>query len=211
MNACFRTFLWFKTLEQSGWKIGSISYKQCKRRKGVNKMNRYLEVVRAKKNTFKDRAVQFLSTVLPAMIAIYLVLMIGSVDAMFRILAFLAAVGLFYLSYKMFFSFYLEWEYVFVEDEISFSKIMNKSKRKDLFTLSLSKTKLFAKADDKDAVARLPQDAKRYHFTSQTDEPIYVICAETKQGQEVCIFWEPGEEMLSVLSHVIPRSVNRTI
>lgn len=174
-------------------------------------MNKYLEEVRVKKNTFTDRIVQFLSTVVPAMVAIYLVLVIGSIDAMFRIVAFLAAAGLFYLSYKMFFSFYIEWEYVFVEDEISFSKIMNKSKRKDLFTMSLSKTKLFAAADDKDAVARIPSEVRRFRFSSQTDESVYVLYGETKTGKEVCVFWEPGEEMLTLLSRAIPRSVNRTV
>lgn len=161
-------------------------------------MEGYVEVVVTKKMTFDVQVKRFLATVLPLMLAIMLIL--TQTNSILRILVFIAVLALVYLAYRMFMNFYIEWEYTFVTNEISFAKIMNKSKRKDLLTCQMKDTVLLSKASNKAHVGKIPSDAKKYNFTSGTGAEYYVWITKNAMGKNVCIFFEPNDEMLDLMS-----------
>ena len=160
-------------------------------------MEGYVEVVVTKKMTFDVQVKRFFATVLPLMLAIFLILQ--NTDPIMKIVVFLAVVGLVYLAYRMFMNFYIEWEYTFITNEVSFAKIMNKSKRKDLLTCQVKDTVFMAKNTDKQHLGNIPADAKKYNFLSGTGAEYYIWLVKTKNNKMVCIYFEPDTKMLECI------------
>lgn len=160
-------------------------------------MEGLVEVIVKKKMTFDVQVKRFVFTVLPLMAAIMLVRL--QAGPIIRIVLCLAAAALCYLAYRMFLNFYIEWEYVFVTNEVSFSKIMNQSKRKDLITCQLKDTVIMFKNTDKERLSAIPKDAKKYNFLSGTGEDHYIWVTKDQKGRSVCIYFEPDERMLNCM------------
>ncbi len=158
-------------------------------------MEGLIEVIVKKKMTFDVQVKRFVLTVLPLMIAIMLIRL--QVAQILRVVIYLAVVGLAYLAYRMFMNFYIEWEYVFVTNEVSFAKIMNQSKRKDLITCQLKDTVIMFKNTDKEHLSAVPKDAKKYNFLSGTGVDYYIWVTKDQKGRSVCIYFEPDEKMLN--------------
>lgn len=157
-------------------------------------MDGLVEVVVAQKLNFQVQIKRFIATVLPLMVAVYLILL--NLPSIFKILTFLACVGLAYLSYRMFINFYIDWEYTFVTNEVSFAKVMNKSNRKDLFTCQVKDTVVLCKVSDKEHLPSVPADVKKYYFLSNTTDDYYIWLTKNDKGKDVCIYFEPNERML---------------
>ncbi len=157
-------------------------------------MEGLVEVVIKKKMTFDVQVKRFILTVLPLMIAIMLIRFPAS--QILRVVIYLAVLVLVYLAYRMFMNFYVEWEYVFVTNEVSFSKIMNQSKRKDILTCQLKDTVIMFKNTDKEHAAAVPKDAKKYNFLSGTGVDYYIWITKDQKGKTVCIYFEPDDKML---------------
>ena len=158
-------------------------------------MENFVEIVVEKKMNAMDKVKWFIATFIPLMIGTSLVFAIGGP---FRVLAVLVCAGLYYLGYKIFNSFYIEWEYTLVSNEISFAKIVNKSRRKDIVTLDISKTEIMAKINDKQHVSSRQCNAKHYSFISQTNNEYYFVVGYDKAGNKVCIDFEPDDRILEV-------------
>ena len=158
-------------------------------------MEGLIEVIVKRKITFNVQVKRFVLTILPLMFAIMLIRL--QVDQILRVVIFLAVAALAYLSYRMFMNFYIEWEYVFLTNEVSFSKIMNQSKRKDLITCQLKDTIILFKSTDHDRFSAVPKDAKKYNFLSGTGVDHYIWVTKDQKGRVVCIYFEPDERMLN--------------
>ena len=161
-------------------------------------MEGYIEQVITQKMTFETQVKRFFLTVLPMLAAILLIM--SNVPQIYRVFIFLVVLGLAYLSYRMFMNFYIEWEYTFVSNEVIFSKISNKSKRKDILTCQVKDTIVLAKSDDKQHFSVIPKDAKKYSFLSNTGAEHYVWCLQGKNGKAICVYFEPNEKMLESIS-----------
>ncbi len=157
-------------------------------------MEGYIEQVVQQRMNFETQVKRFFLTVLPMLLAILLIT--SNVHQIYRVFIFLAVIGLAYLSYKMFMNFYIEWEYTFVTNEVSFSKIHNKSKRKDLLTCQVKDTIVLARSTDKDHLSVIPKDAKKYYFLSNTGADYYVWALQGKNGKTICVYFEPNEKIL---------------
>lgn len=158
-------------------------------------MEGLIEVIVKKKMTFDMQVKRFALTVLPLLIAIMLIRL--RVAPMLRVVIYLAVISLGYLAYRMFMNFYIEWEYVFLTNEISFAKIMNQSKRKDVITCQLKDTVIMFKSTDNDHLSAIPKDAKKYNFLSGTGKEYYIWVTKDQKGRSVCICFEPNERMLN--------------
>lgn len=157
-------------------------------------MEGLIEVIIKKKMTFDVQVKRFILTVLPLMVAIMLIRMpFGSI---LRFVTYLAAVALAYLAYRMFLNFYIEWEYTFVTNEVSFSKILNQSKRKDILTCQLKDTEIIFKSTNQEHRNAIPKDAKKYNFLSGTGAEHYIWVTKDQKGRPVCIYFEPNDKML---------------
>ncbi len=162
-------------------------------------MEKYIEIAVARKNNLKDHALCFVSCMIPILFGTYLVTMIYSAtnrNFMLVGLSCLVCAVLYYVAYKIFCRFYVEWEYTLVDDEIRFAKIINKSKRRELVTMPLSKAEIVARVNDKAHASALNKPySKKLSLISQTANDYYFIAGYDKTGKNVCIFFEPDERM----------------
>lgn len=161
-------------------------------------MQTYIETSVYRKNNFNDYLKCFLCCILPLLVGTYLVMLMSAVNnTVLLALSLIACALLYYLSYKIFCNFSVEWEYTLVGDEIRFSKITNKSKRRDMFTIPLSKVEAVAikTSGEYNSIMRGVFNAK-YNFTSQTKADVYVMSATTQNGKRVAVHFEPSEKML---------------
>lgn len=162
-------------------------------------MEKFIEMAVPRKNNLKDHAVCFISCMLPILFGTYLVMMIYSAtnrNFMLVGLSCLVCAVLYYVAYKIFSCFTVDWEYTLVDDEIRFAKIINKSKRRELVTVSLSKTEMVAKVSDKEHINALNKTfSKKFSVISQTNNDYYFIAGYDKEGKSVCVFFEPDERM----------------
>ena len=161
-------------------------------------MEKYIEVVVSRKNKLKDTALCFLASVLPLLVGSYVVILFyASGSSMFLALGVVACALLFYLSYKIFNSFNIEWEYTLVDSELRFAKVINKTKRRDIMAVNLAKTEILARVNDNehDHPYKTFQGAKT-HMISQTNDNYYYIISFTDKGKRVCVTFEPDERMI---------------
>lgn len=161
-------------------------------------MEQYIETAVARKNSFSDIIKCFLCCMLPLVVGTYLVMLVLALkNSSLLAISVIACALLYYLSYKLFLLFNIEWEYTLVQDEIRFSKVINKSKRKELFTVSLSKVSAVVSADSPEYNMVLRRvNGKKINFTSQTKAPHYLLQATDKKGNQLLIMFEPSEKML---------------
>ena len=166
-------------------------------------MEGYIEQVIEQKMNFETQVKRFFLTVLPLLLAILLIT--SNVHQIYRVFIFLAVIGLAYLSYRMFMNFYIEWEYTFVTNEVTFAKISNKSKRKDILTCQVKDTIVLAKSTDKQHLSTVPKDAKKYFFLSNTGADYYVWALQGKNVKTICVCFEPNAQLLDSI-HTLARS-----
>lgn len=160
-------------------------------------MEKFIETVVPKRNNIKDYFMCFISCLLPMLIGTWLVILVLNVGADFPVvgLACVVCAVLYYVSYKIFVLFYVEWEYVLVDDEVRFSKITNKSKRRDVVTVLLSKVEVVSKITNTSQINRIKNVEKKYSFISQCTNDYYFMVATDNSGKRVCIFFEPNDKM----------------
>lgn len=162
-------------------------------------MEKFIEVAVPRKNNLKDHVICFVCCMLPILLGTYLVMMIYSAtnrDFMMVGLSCIICAALYYFAYKIFCRFTVEWEYTLVDDEIRFAKIINKSKRRELVTVSLSKVDAVARVNDKEHANILANSfAKKFSLISQTTDDYYFISGYDKSGNKVCVFFEPDERI----------------
>ena len=161
-------------------------------------MEQYIETAIARKNSITDLAKCFLCCMLPLVGGTYLVMLVLALkNSSLLAISVVACALLYYLSYKLFLLFNIEWEYTLVQDEIRFSKVINKSKRKELFTVSLSKVTALALVNTSEYNSIIRRvNGKKYNFTSQTKAPHYLLQATNKKGEQILVMFEPSEKML---------------
>lgn len=161
-------------------------------------LEKYIEVAVPRKNSVKDYALCFVCCMLPILLGTYLVMMIYSATRDFMLvgLSCVLCAGLYFLAYKIFCNFAVDWEYTLVDDEIRFAKIINRAKRRDITTVQLSKVEAVAKITDNEHIGALRASIeKKYSFISQTTDDYYFLVGIDKNGKRVCIFFEPDERM----------------
>lgn len=159
-------------------------------------MEKYIELSVTKHQTFKDRIIAILISFLPVLIGMYILVLVVFAKATTLLpLAILLEALMLFLSYKLYGLFNVDWEYTLVDDELRFAKIINKSKRREVLTVSIPKTEIIARVADEEHNRSLRSDAKRYTFISQTNKDFYFIKSFDSKGNRVCVFFEPDERM----------------
>ena len=161
-------------------------------------MQKYIETVVPKRNNIKDYLICFLCCLFPMMVGTWLVTLALNINASFPIVGLICVVCavLYYIAYKIFILFYIDWEYVVVDDEIRFSKITNKAKRRDIITILLPKVEVVAKITNGSQLGKIRSAEKKYSFVSQTTDDYYFMVANTDNGKKVCVFFEPDDKII---------------
>jgi hypothetical protein len=161
-------------------------------------MENYIEIAVSRKNNFKDTVICFAASVLPMLVGTYLVIMLYAAAASgLLMLGIVACAVLYYVAYKVFCSFNVEWEYTLVGNELRFSKIINKTKRRELMAVNLSKIEIMAKPEDNEHNHPYKTaQAQKTVLTSQTGAVTYYFVATTEKGKKVCVVFEPDARMI---------------
>lgn len=136
-----------------------------------------------------DHAKRIVYTLAPMFLGIFLIMYLGPIGI-------LLCAGLCYLAYQLFLSFNYELEYSLLEDEVSFSKIINKERRRELMTGAIAKTVSYG------PIEKMPkgQQKIRSFLSNQGEEPAYYWITQDEKGEKVCILFQPTPVVLDVFA-----------
>ncbi len=152
-------------------------------------MENFIEYSLPYKMTMKDRAMQMVYTVAPMAAGVVLIMNLG-------LIGIALCAGLCYLAYRLYLSFFYELEYTLLEEEISFAKIINRERRKELLKASIAKTECYGPIANRPAV----QCQTRSFLSNQGEEPEYYWITFDEKGNKVCILFQPTEAVLEVFA-----------
>ncbi len=169
-------------------------------RKGEISMNEsYGEYLVSRKKRPVDSALKIILTV----VTILLVLA-GFFHILFLIGAVLSGIANYLYSRKV----DLEYEYLYVDKELTIDKIMKKQVRKNVKTLELAKMEILAKESFHQVDGYRSRINKTYDFSSGAPETEKYIMIYKEEGEMVQILLEMDEHMLNCIKAVFPRQVN---
>lgn len=102
----------------------------------------------------------------------------------------------------------VEYEYVFVDGQIDFDRIVAKSKRKTILRVDMEQTDMVAPKGSRalDGFKNMTLETKDFSSGSKISKP-YVIIASV-DGKKYQIFFEPSEKMLTMMKQKSPRKIS---
>ncbi len=123
-------------------------------------------------------------------------------------LFFVGAIAFALVAYFVLPNFDLEYEYLYIDKEISIDKIMSKEKSKHVMSVDLNNMEVIAPVNSHELDQYRARGLKTYDFTSNTEGArVYsVVCTNGNEGT-VMVNIEPNEEMLHAIKNVFPRKV----
>lgn len=101
----------------------------------------------------------------------------------------------------------IEYEYVFVDGQIDFDRIMGKSKRKTMLRIDMEQIDIIAPQGSHalDSYNHIQIESRDYSSGDKNSKP-YVIIAN-KENKKYRIAFEPNEKMLSMIKQKNPRKL----
>lgn len=122
-------------------------------------------------------------------------------------IAFIPAVLLAVLAYFVLPMMDLEFEYLYMNKEISVDKIMAKEKRKTVANIDLNKMEVMAPFNSHELDSFKARNLKINDYSSKLpDAKPFAIVYQTANSQEIALI-EPNEAMLKAIKSVFPRKV----
>ena len=128
-----------------------------------------------------------------------------------RILALTITVLLIYLAYLAFVYTSAEWEYSFVNGELTIDKILGKRKRKPGESYDIRKAEIIAPANSEEIISRSQYLTKIDYTGSNNIDNHYSIIIDDVEGVKgaLMITFEPDERMLDAMYNVRPNIIKR--
>jgi hypothetical protein len=102
----------------------------------------------------------------------------------------------------------IEYEYSFTNGDLDIDKIINKSKRKRLISVSVKDFEAMAHVEDKDHSHELSGFEKTLDFSSGEIKSNTYAAVFMHNNQKVKMIFEPNEEILKGIFHLIPRKLH---
>lgn len=100
----------------------------------------------------------------------------------------------------------LEYEYLYVDKELSVDKVMNKSKRKRVATFDIGKVEIMAPMKSHHLDSYQNRNYKVVDYSSWTEKQPEVRYVFYYDGRQKVVF-EPNEDMIKAIINVAPRKV----
>lgn len=165
--------------------------------------NSYVEQLVKRQNSTLQIGLRVGAVVSAVVITYIMMLLIG-------IISLVAAFALGYGVYYVFIMTSLEYEYVFVNGELTVDIVYGKSKRKRSGTFDIKKSEIIAPLkSDYAAMYHKNMQMKAFDFTSGTDEDkVYLMAAPYGAGTAK-VYFEPNENMLNAMRTQAPSKVKR--
>ncbi len=121
---------------------------------------------------------------------------------------FVGAIAFALVAYFVLPNFDLEYEYLYIDKEISIDKIISKEKRKHVMTLDLNRMEIIAAHNSHELDQYRARGLKEHDFTSREEgAKVYTVVCENGGEGTVMVDIEPNEEMLRAIKNVFPRKV----
>ncbi len=140
-----------------------------------------------------------------ALCAVCVILSLAGLPFMLLLAVIIGAVA----GYLVFPVLSIEYEYLYLDKEISIDKIMSKQKRKKELVLDLIKMELLAPASSHEFDSYLNRNVQIKDYSSGMEgeghKPYYLAYHDEKT--EMLVKLEPNEEMLKAIKLVAPRKV----
>ena len=113
------------------------------------------------------------------------------------------------LAYFVFPRFDIEYEYLYLDRELSIDKIMSKEKRAKVMNIDLNKMEIMARSNSHELDSYRARGLKELDYTSGEDGAVvYTVVFESGKDGTVLVDIEPNEEMLRAIKNVFPRKVS---
>lgn len=150
-------------------------------------MENFVEYTLPYRLTAADQIKRVAYVGLPMVLGVLLIMYLGLIGV-------LLCAGLCWLSYRLYLSFFFEWEYTLLEDEIRFGKIINKERRKELSKLSITKTESYGPMEN------MPNSNCKMvsYLSNQGELPCYYWLCSDEKGERVCVLFQPDDRILQV-------------
>ncbi len=123
---------------------------------------------------------------------------------LFAMVGIILLVGMFYLFPKL----NVEYEYIFVDGQLDFDKIIGKAKRKTMLRIDFDQVEIMAPANSHalDTYTYVKLLVKDFSSGNKDSKP-YVIVANVEE-KKLKILFEPNETMLSAIKQKSPRKLS---
>ena len=119
---------------------------------------------------------------------------------------FLVVVGIAYGSYKLNMLFDIEYEYIYLNGEIDFDKIIAKTTRNRLITVKAKNVELYGVYDDQAKAKLQNSDIKKvFNFDSGNNNKLYYMTTKDKEFGKTLIIFEPDDRIREDFEKHIPR------
>ncbi|MCR5502914.1 MAG: DUF6106 family protein [Lachnospiraceae bacterium] len=159
----------------------------------------YVECLVQTKPNMPLRLLKYLAIVLAAGLGLFSLLTGGFVTF---ILAIASGIGAYFAhSYSD-----IEYEYLYVDHEISIDKVIAKSRRKKVIKLETDKMEIFAPLNSHELDSYNNRQCTVKDFSSRIEKQPEARYALFYEGQKKYIL-EPSEEFVKALSNIAPRKV----
>lgn len=150
----------------------------------------------------------FVKSLMIALIVVFFFMaMMGSA---LSFLFFVVAVALIVAAIFLFPTFSVEYEYVFVGDELDVDAIMGKSKRKTKGRYLMSRVETVAMKNSSEIRPIMENPKSQYKVVDYTtrdgDAGVYAMIYSDEKGKEIVLF-EPSEKLLNAMKYNSPRKV----
>ncbi len=145
---------------------------------------------------------------LPIKVLIYFIAFIGIIfglsGAYILLIPGIAAIALIFIWLP---NMNLEFEYLYLDKELSVDKIMNKQKRKRVATIDLSKMDFMCPFNSHELDSYKARNAKCVDYTSKSDNARVYVIVYHEDNEEKLVSFEPNDEIVKIIKTVCPRKV----
>ena len=145
----------------------------------------------------------FLKGLLFAVVAICIILGLFSGSMIIMILAIAVGVGAYFLLPML----DIEYEYLYLDREITIDKIMSKQRRKRVAVYDIGKMELLAPENSHEFDSYRARNVKVYDYGSNMPDHKAYLMAYHDEKEECLVKFEPNEEMLKCIKQVAIRKV----
>ena len=114
--------------------------------------------------------------------------------------------GIIYLCYYVFSSTSVEYEYSFLNGELTIDRILGQRKRKHVATFDLNQTELVARTNSDDIISRTSGMRVADFSSGIKSDDLCSMIVNGKNGQ-IHVIFEPDEEMIRAMKYVRPSLV----
>ncbi len=141
-----------------------------------------------------------------ALILAVIIFLVLSQMVMGQMFGFLAVAGIAYGAYKITMLFDVEYEYIYLNGEIDFDKIVSRTTRNRELTVKAVNVELYGVYDEQAKTKLQHSDIKKtFNFDSGRGNTLYYMTTKHKEFGKTLIIFEPEERIREDLERYIPK------